>query len=642
MKLAMVPDRSRATLAVGDESNDDDPPADADDATDDDATPDEASTSPWRRVLTVEDTPTGDGRFYEAGSFTWREPPIPFMATDTTAFGHDGAVMVGHIVAVERVGNDVVGTIEPIDPNGNERVAYLQGLIANDDLPGTSVDMDNLEGELIIRYSEDEQEMLDGDEDVPSEMRMPIGGDTEQARFTAARIIGATALPFPAFAETMNRRPSLAASLAAGRMDAIVAAADSTTVVVVAVPSEPDALAVDGGLPPEELHVTIGFYGEVSALDADTLAALTSWVEGSAGWSTAATSNGIARMGDDDPQAVVALVESPDLQSARDSLVEVAQPDMRHPHYVPHMTLGYGIDMPAESIGAVDLSGIELWVGPDKITAADATGGEQDEPDGDDAPEADDDEAALVAAVVAPDEPPSAWFADPKLTAATGLTVTDDGRVYGHLALWDECHIGFQNECVLAPRSRTNYAAYQSGPGIVTAEGDRVKVGQITVAAGHADIRDVAATARRHYDHTGWAAADVCCGEDEHGIWLAGAVRSNLDAAALREFLAAEVSGDWRRIDGNLELVAVASVNTPGFPRLRSRVASGHVEAMVAAATTCERPHTEPNSVAARIAQSIGRHPRQLQEQRDALAARIGRDPATRRAALLARVKGDG
>ena len=39
------------------------------------------------------------------------------------------------------------------------------------------------------------------------------------------------------------------------------------------------------------------------------------------------------------------------------------------------------------------------------------------------------------------------------------------------------------------------------------------------------------------------------------------------------QFISSPVSGDWRRIGGSLEMIAVCAVNTPGFPIPRARVA---------------------------------------------------------------------
>src|SRR5690606_1868713 len=46
---------------------------------------------------------------------------------------------------------------------------------------------------------------------------------------------------------------------------------------------------------------------------------------------------------------------------------------------------------------------------------------------------------------------------------------------------------------------------------------------------------------------------------------------------------ASAVSGDWRPINGRLELVAVCAVNCPGFPIPRTMVASGAAVSLVAA-----------------------------------------------------------
>lgn len=190
-------------------------------------------------------------------------------------------------------------------------------------------------------------------------------------------------------------------------------------------------------------------------------------------------------------------------------------------------------------------------------------------------------DSALAASIVEPPmTPPAAWFDDPQLDGPTALTVDDDGRVYGHLALWDVCHIGMPG-CRTAPRSATDYAYFLTGL-VVTSEGERRAVGQLTVGTGHAPLDLSGPAAAAHYDNTGTAWADVAAGEDDHGIWIAGAVRPSVDDDTLRAALAAPPSGDWRPIRGALELVAALGVNVPGFPTPRARVASGATVALVA------------------------------------------------------------
>lgn len=184
------------------------------------------------------------------------------------------------------------------------------------------------------------------------------------------------------------------------------------------------------------------------------------------------------------------------------------------------------------------------------------------------------------------------WFANPELDAPAALTVTDDGRIYGHVAEWSIPHIAFPNAEIYAPHSKTDYAYYLLGE-VACADGERVSVGNITLGTGHAAPNLGQSAAAAHYDHTGTVVADVACGEDEHGIWVAGALRSTVTDDVVRALRAAKLSGDWRNVEGNLELVAALAVNVPGFPIPRTRasvVASGEtpqVVSLTAAGIVC-------------------------------------------------------
>ena len=197
-----------------------------------------------------------------------------------------------------------------------------------------------------------------------------------------------------------------------------------------------------------------------------------------------------------------------------------------------------------------------------------------------------DDTALVAAAAIAasiPTEPPSDWFTNPGLNKPTALTVTDEGRVYGHIAAWDVDHIGLPFG-TRPPRSASNYGYFHTGV-IRTDIGSDIPVGQLTLAGGHAPLHATAALAVKHYDDTASAFADVHAGEDAYGIWVAGALRPGTTPEQVRAIRASAPSGDWRPIGGRLELVAVCQVNVPGFPIARAQVASGHVTALVAAGT---------------------------------------------------------
>lgn len=198
-------------------------------------------------------------------------------------------------------------------------------------------------------------------------------------------------------------------------------------------------------------------------------------------------------------------------------------------------------------------------------------------------------DTAVVVAAGIPLEPPAEWFQDPRLEQLQAITITDDGEIYGHAAGWGTCHIGIHGTCVTPPRSQSNYAYFNTGAIRVSGcDCEQIPVGQITVGTGHADTdpRVNFTQAASHYDNTGSSFADVACGEDEHGIWVHGAIRPEVTPEQMRVLRAASLSGDWRPVGGAQELVALLAVNVPGFPIPRTHVsltASGEQGAIVAA-----------------------------------------------------------
>lgn len=193
--------------------------------------------------------------------------------------------------------------------------------------------------------------------------------------------------------------------------------------------------------------------------------------------------------------------------------------------------------------------------------------------------------------------PPTDYFAGLALTEPTPLTIADadaDGyrEVFGHIATWETCHIGFQGQCRTAPRSRSNYAYFHTGAldvADVRGEVSTIPVGRLTYDSGHADLAANASAATAHYDNTATLGAFVVAGEDDHGVWVHGVLAPGADVTKLK---ATPPSGDWRPIRGGLELVAVLHVNTPGFPVVRSMVAGGEVQALVAAGALHAKPQT--------------------------------------------------
>lgn len=166
------------------------------------------------------------------------------------------------------------------------------------------------------------------------------------------------------------------------------------------------------------------------------------------------------------------------------------------------------------------------------------------------------------------------YFRNPMLEEPTPVTRGEDGLVFGHLGIWDECHIAYE-VCTTVPPSETDYAYFLTGQ--VFTDAGPVAVGQLTVGGGHADMKLGVRAAIAHYDNVASAVADITVGEDEHGVWFSGRLRPWATEQQIHELFAAGPSGDWRGVRyrgrNSMELVAAHAVNVPGFPVTRPRFA---------------------------------------------------------------------
>jgi len=201
----------------------------------------------------------------------------------------------------------------------------------------------------------------------------------------------------------------------------------------------------------------------------------------------------------------------------------------------------------------------------------------------------------------APLAPPLDWFNTPEPDHPEPLTVEADGRVHGHLALWDACHVGLLNggpaECVKPPRSQNNYQSFHLGT-LETEQGTQLPVGKIVYHGDHAPLTADLVGATNHYDKTGSVAAFVRARDGKHGIYLSGAARSDLSPEGLRDLRANPPSGDWRGLRGRLEMIAALAVPIPGYqtPQM-ALTASGGVATLILPGF-CEECVEEEESVA--------------------------------------------
>lgn len=206
--------------------------------------------------------------------------------------------------------------------------------------------------------------------------------------------------------------------------------------------------------------------------------------------------------------------------------------------------------------------------------------------------------------------PPEEWFQPFDLDGPTPLTVTADGRVFGHLATWDSCHRSgqYSNKCTRPPSDPTA-PFFQMGQ-VLTASGTSVDVGVVTVGGGHASSDKRLVAALEHYDDVSTAAATVVVHEDEYGIGLYGSVVPDATPALVAALRRSPLSGDWRKERGHWRLVAAHAVNTPGFPIPRGLVASVEGDTFLTTGRV-EPKQPDPNAVdltaaARRLAKGAG------------------------------------
>jgi hypothetical protein len=264
--------------------------------------------------------------------------------------------------------------------------------------------------------------------------------------------------------------------------------------------------------------------------------------------------------------------------------------------------------------------------------------------------------AALIASVGTVTRPDLAAFDMPTLAGPTPITYdTETGRVFGHIATWKTCHVGYADVCVTAPKDDSGaYAWFNRYP--VETEDGTVWTGRITVGGRHAGLALNASATMGVYDGK-TVAAHVRAYEDAHGIVVAGLLEPGLDAATLQVLARRKVSGDWRETPGGLSLVEVLALSPgprahaePGFPvpetfsvggRQTALTASLGPDADVITLASRRAPLADVEAIAAAVV-------RQTEERAEANVARkelasvLSAEADKERAALAAMMDGEG
>lgn len=177
--------------------------------------------------------------------------------------------------------------------------------------------------------------------------------------------------------------------------------------------------------------------------------------------------------------------------------------------------------------------------------------------------------------IVADGTPKPDWdfFHVPEADVATKFTVRaeQDGWLlaWGHLALWESCHDGYEGQCTRVPRPTDGYASFNQ-PGILTDRGI-VETGPVFLAGGHKMPADGDYYSAYGGIENTWA--DVRVTPGRLGPWMCGVVRPSVDPKDAYAAAASRVSGHWK----GARLKAIVSVNAEGF-EVPGSGAAGDVE----------------------------------------------------------------
>lgn len=517
----------------------------------------EITEIPVHGVLAPEGVPTGDGRQFAEGALSNRNLPLPIAYQLLSGEGHDGSATVGRIDEIFREGNEVRfrGMLVLTKEHTSE---VVEGII-DGTVRGISVDVDDIEVDM---------SSVDAPETESGKMQVTV--------FSHARIAGVTIVPIPAFQEAFI---SLGHEFADELSEAELALLASCGCEMGGEPG----LVIDDDDEDEEVEldnpniitsddvVDVSDDPEANArAQREAILAGAEFAPGTKdgpGWITHPVPTArIRRYWTRGKGAAKIKWGAPgDFNRCRRQLAKY----IKNPQWLA----GACANMHKEALG--------IWPGQHRGHLSLVAGGQ----------------AAPVFNFVAAARRvfDSNLFARVELeNPRVGVIVDDDDlHVYGYMAQWGVCHIGIDGICTTAPPSQTDYWYYATG--VVDTTDGEIRVGQITMDTGHASLKASAKVAAAHYDNTGAAVADVHVGEDAFGIWFSGVLRPTITDDQLHALRASSrISGDWRLIGGNLEMVAGLVVNVPGLPIPHTMVASaeGVQTALVAAGVT--PPIVEP------------------------------------------------
>jgi len=510
LTAAACPTCGHETFATGDTmTTPEAPPVPAPAQPSDPQPPAESSGLTWSGPLALLDTPSSDRRKLAATGGVIRPLPLPISWQERTDDRHAGAVIVGRILTAEIRDGQLWGHGDYLNPG------------CNSDAEKAIAQVDAGLGLISVDTAPTEVSFEDGTGAPVDPMTYPGDPDDIILVFTQWEFGGATIVSFPAFADARiaNDQP-----------------AEEISEIIGGPLIMPGTVETFAGANPEGPTLTPDGQGVVLT-DGTTVAV-----------------GDLVGIGDPDGDGDVDTGTITGINSDALTVDVTMTPDADDADTAVPLTVPIADLVP----GAAD----QNPPGPPKPPPAALVASIGDAPE-------DPDMALLASSASEPYN--SQFFARRELLGPTPLTVNrDTGEVYGHFGQWGECHIGKLAEtgmCTTVPQTKHGYDYFHVGE-VITDQGP-LPIGKITIGQGHYTGKGWRG-AVEHYDRTGSIVAVVRAYEDDWGGQFAGQLRRGVQPEQVDELMAAgQVSGDWRMLNGNLELVHILGVNVGGFPKKR-------------------------------------------------------------------------
>lgn len=541
----------------------------------------------WRGMLAPLGVSTGDGRRFSPDGITHRELPLPLKWQRIDEAGHDTSVVVGAVDILD-IQPDAVWAegefFDDLDPETFERLLVDVNeamFLSEKQVIGPSVDAGAVEMAYVKVGDDTPLTMEELDELYWDEMETGEPAKVE-VLFTKYEISAATLVTTPAFAEC---RPfelitaALTASVRRSGWDALgFASRDLEWDGTAAEQRIANDANVDGDNPDWSRYAEAFLY---QADDADPE------TKGAYGFQIVDIVDGERVIV---PRAVFAVAGV--LQGSRGGTTIPDQDQQTMKEVVGGLYERMASEFEDDSI-------VAPW------DAACTPTGKKKKPTS----------AALVEALTAAASVRTydlGAFAPPAVpeSGLVSMTVTADGRVYGHIATHDVCHVGMPGVCMTAPVDLAEFDQFHRYS-VMGSDGQMLTVGRLTYGAGalrrscgccpgkddHACSHLSMGGAIAHHDQM-TTVAWVRAWEDteNNAIRVAGVLADGITPEQITALSRGRVSGDWRAHGTNLALteILVLSRERPGFPLPRGRMVDHQMMALTAAGTVRPSPATPP------------------------------------------------